>query len=124
MISDEALTFFEELAQSSPLLDSVEILLRQSGEDELADKLNKFQQDAALEFEWAICGKEDAPSGEATAKLWKAYAEITTARFSVFYHVVEVLENSELKGGMLALIAKIPSTPNEQNSVMGMRREI
>ncbi len=124
MTTDENLTFFEELVQSSPLLDSVEDLLRQSGKDELALELNKFQQDAGLEFEWSICGKDDVPSGEETAKLWNAYSEITPERFSVFSRVVEALENSELKDGMLDLIAKIPSAPNPQNSVMSMNREI
>lgn len=108
MISDDYLNFYEELMQISPTFDEIEGVLRRQGHEGLADKLYKLQQDIGLEYEWNFNGKEETPPGPETARLWRAYENVTPSRFHVLKDVEEKLETGDLKLALINLIEKIP----------------
>ncbi len=124
MTTDAYLDFFEELAQASPLLDDIEANLRQSGQDGLAQQLVKIQQDAALEFEWSICGKEDVPPGPQTARLWEEYKEVTAVRLAVFQNITAALGDGNLKQDFVSLAARIPRAAEQSAPNILMTRDI
>jgi ribosomal protein L12E/L44/L45/RPP1/RPP2 len=100
------------LIEASPLLEQVEGGLRRAGKKGQADKLLKLQQDAGIEVEKAF-GTYDASAGSQTARLDKAYEEVTPARFNTVLQTAHAaLPEGDLKTtlGMLNDKLLLPET--------------
>ena len=91
------------LTEASPLLDLVESKLRKRKKEDQANELLKLQQDAGIKVA-KLFGYYDPSAGPDTAKLDKAYEEITTERFNtVLQNAHAALPEGNLKIALLKL---------------------
>lgn len=73
------------ITEATPALEQVETALRQSGNAETADRLNKLMQDAGVQIDREMNGfdENEPASGPQRAVLNAAYEPVTSARLSV-----------------------------------------
>lgn len=96
------------LAENEPLWSEIEGELRATGLDERANFLLKLQQDAGLEIEWEMNGKDEVAPGPETARLWAAYEPLSLARLNILHQLVNDISDSSLRGELLSVTQKIP----------------
>ena len=85
---------------ASPFLDAVEETLRTLGQNALAGRLLKLQQDAGVAYDQEERGDQGAPGYE-SAMLRAAYEDVTTERFEIFKAIQNFLpEDHSLQSGL------------------------
>jgi hypothetical protein len=107
-LSDEQLTL---LCMASPQLDEVEASLRATGKDDLADRLNKLQQDAGVEW---VCPDPNITTrtpvcGPQSKALYKAFKEENTLPIfsKILCEAHDGLPRGQLKTDMSNLIKQL-----------------
>lgn len=98
------------LADAGPLFDRVDNALRRVGNDALADKLFKLQQDAGLELDNELTGSFSEPaSGPRSAELRAAYQPVTPARISLLNDAFHAVREQDIREDLCDVIRKLPS---------------
>lgn len=98
------------IADAAPLLDRVDNALRRVGNDGLADKLCKLQQDAGLELDNEMTGSfSEPPPGPRSAALRAAYEPVTPARISLLNDAFHAVREQDIREDLCEVIRKLPS---------------
>ncbi len=98
------------IADAGPLLDRVDNALRRVGNDDLADKLCKLQQDAGLELDNEMTGSfSEPPPGPRSAELRAAYQPVTPARISLLNDAFHAVRDQDIREDLCDVIRKIPA---------------
>ncbi len=107
-LSDEQLTL---LCMASPQLDEVETSLRAAGKEDVADRLNKLQQDAGVEW---VCPDPNITTrtpvkGPLSEALYNAYKEKNTLPIfnKILCEARDALPKGQLKTDMSELIKEL-----------------
>lgn len=97
------------LADAGPLFDRVDNALRRVGNDALADKLFKLQQDAGLELDNELTGSfSEPPTGPRSAELRAAYQPVTEARISLLNDAFHAVREQDIREDLCDVIRKLP----------------
>ena len=97
------------IAEESPFFDSVERAMRNCGQDKIADRVVKFQQDAGVKLDVELTGVPlDAEMpGPESAKLRKEYEDVSRNRMNGLLVDVDRHLPAELREGFTALCRKL-----------------
>lgn len=98
------------IAEATPVLEQAEAALRQSGNAETANRLNKLMQDAGVQIDREMNGydeNEPAP-GPQTAALNAAYDPVTPARLSVLRDAAASLSGHDMLESLNGVMQSLP----------------
>jgi hypothetical protein len=116
------------LALESPFLDKIEEALRAGGKNETADDLQALQRDAGLDYARSFGHFEDFAPGPQTAKILKAYEEVTQERvngtLADSYSAYSILREHPLLDEFKAVIDKVSALqPKPSKGPDGLTKE-